>query len=271
MRSISKAQVMPYYKECAEAFEKAYDYIKSCYDTDYVKELSELRGYIGEEQKQMIEDLEIGACEIPRENLVYLGENARDLGLITEKGEFLLNGRYIVPIRDIANNLVALVGYIPDYQPKKYMTTPSPFFSKSCMLFNFRQAYDLSWQMYNGLVIVVEGIFDALSLSSIGLPAVAVMGSALEPAKGELLKFFKRPICIPDDDNTGKKALNRYAKYGWKAPNNALMVNLHGSEIFEGVKLKDMDNFVSWYEPKDVINTLLEISKSRNEIEDLFL
>ena len=70
--------------------------------------------------------------------------------------------RFIIPVDDIAGHTVALIGYYPDY--KKYITTPSPFFSKECMFFNFRQAYDLSIQEFGGLVFLVEGIFDCLSL-----------------------------------------------------------------------------------------------------------
>ena len=268
---LNKSNVMPYYNETTQAFEQAYEYIKSCFATDYVTDLMTLRGYVGEEQKQLIAEMELGICELQYDEIEFLGDKAKDNGLLTRGGDFLLNGRYIVPIRDISDRLVALVGYIPDYQPKKYLTTPSPFFSKSCMLFNFRQAYDTSWSYYNGIVFVVEGIFDALSLRSIGLPAVSVMGSSLEPAKGTLLSLFRKAVCIPDDDKTGKRALDRYSKYGWKVPDSAVMVNLHGSEFMEGLKLKDMDDFVSWYDVDDVRTILLELSESTNEIEDLYL
>lgn len=268
-RILRQSEVIPYYQETAEKFEHIYDVIKDNFTTDYVTDLCELRGYVGEEQRQMIEELEIGICDNLYADL--LPDSAKELGLLTSTGDFLLNGRYIVPIRDIADNLVALVGYIPDYQPKKYLTSSSPFFSKACQLFNFRQAYELSWAQYDGLLFVVEGIFDTLSMRSIGLPCVGVMGSSLEKDKGELLKFFKKVICIPDDDATGKKALNRYSRYGWQVPSNTLMVNLHGSEFSEGLRLKDMDDFVSWYEVDSVIETLLSLRESTSEIEDLYI
>lgn len=215
--------------------------------------------------------MEIGICDIYGDDL---GDMAKDLGLLTKNDEFLLNGRYIVPIRDIADNLVALVGYIPDYQPKKYITTSSPYFSKGALLFNFRQAYELSWKKYNGLVFLVEGIFDTLSMRSIDLPCMGAMGASLETEKGELLKLFRHVIAIPDDDKAGKRALSRHDKYGWKVPSNTTMINLHGGTVdFDGTELhvKDMDNFVSWYDVDDVRSLLLSLDCCNEEIEDLYI
>lgn len=265
-----QSEVFPYYRRCVEQMNLQYEYIKTLFEPDYVTELCEIRGYVGEEQKKLISDMELGICVV--EDPSELGDMAEELGMISSTRDFLLNNRFIIPVEDIQGNLVSLIGYYNDY--KKYITVPSPFFSKSVQFFNFKQAYELSWKEYGGFVILVEGIFDCLSLRSIGLPAIATMGSNVTKAKSELLKLFKKVLGIPDDDATGRKALNRYARHGWVVPDNTTMLKFSGGIVdFNGVKLhcKDMDNFVSWYDADDVRDILLSYRDSKEDIEELIL
>ena len=151
---------------------------------------------------------------------------------------------------------------------------PTPFFAKSGMFFRFNEAYKLSWEKYNGVVFLVEGIFDCLSLWSIGLPCMATMGSSVSSIKGDLLKVFRKVIAIPDNDDTGRKSLNRYAKNGWKVPSNTVMVKFACADVeIGGVLLpcKDMDNFVSWFDTEFVKECLLGFVDSREEIDELII
>lgn len=265
-----KSEVIPYYRKCCSELEEVYKYLQSLYPDDFVDELCRVRGYVDVDQRNLIKEMNLGYCEIVDSE--ELGEMRSELGLVSEKDNFLLQNRFIIPVEDIAGNISALIGYYPDF--KKYITTPSPFFSKECQFFNFKQAYDLSWREYNGFVILVEGIFDCLSLRSIGLPAIATMGSSVSRIKGELLKLFKKVLAIPDDDATGRKALNRYSRYGWKVPSNTTFLKFDGGYVdFGGTKLhcKDMDNFVSWFDAEDVREVLLYYYDSKEEIEVLRL
>lgn len=265
-----RQDVFPYYRNCVTSLSNAYDLIRSRFDTNFVDELAQLRGYVEQSQLALIADMELGCCAI--DDVEDLGDMRKELGLVSTKDNFLLGGRYIIPVDDIAGNLVALIGYYPDV--KKYITTPSPFFSKECMFFNYKQAFELSWREFNGFVILVEGIFDCLSLRSIGLPAIATMGSSVSALKCELLKSFRKVLAIPDDDKTGRKALNRYSRQGWKVPYNTTFLKFYGSVVnINGNELhcKDMDNFVSWYEPDDVREILLSYANSREDIEELIL
>lgn len=267
---ISQREVFPYYKKCVKYIEEQYDYIQSLYSESCINDLCAIRGYVNGEQRSLLKSMNVGCCEIA--DIDVLGDFAKEFGFVSEKDYFILNGRYNVPIYDIAGNLVSLVGYFNDR--RKYVTVPSPYFSKECMFFNFRQAYELSWREYNGFVILVEGIFDCLSLRAIGLPCIATMGSSVSVVKGELLKLFKKVLAIPDDDATGRKALNRYSKYGWKVPDNTTFLKFDGGYVdFNGTQLhcKDMDNFVSWYDVNDVREILLGYYNSHEDIEELIL
>lgn len=269
-RLMLQRDIFPYYKKTTTELTRLYEMFKERFNDTYVEELCMCRGYIGEEQKSLIEEMELGYCDIF--DIEELGDMRRELGLVSENDIFLLSNRFIIPVEDIGGNIVSLIGYYPD--KKKYITTPSPFFSKECMFFNFRQAYELSWACYDGFVILVEGLFDCLSLRSIGLPAIATMGADVSSIKGELLKLFKKVLAIPDDDVTGRRALNRYSRHGWNVPSNTTMLKFIGGTVdFNGTPLhcKDMDNFVSWYDANDVREILLSYKDSREEVETLSL
>lgn len=265
-----KNEVFPYYRTCTEELEKVYSYLKRQFSDTYVEDLAKLRGYFDKEQLDLIRNMKLGCCEVT--DAEELGSMRRELGLVSSKDNFLLGGRYIIPVEAMNGDLVAFIGYYPDY--KKYITTPSPFFSKECMFFNFKQAFELSWKEYNGFVILVEGIFDCLSLRAIGLPVIATMGASVSKIKGDILKFFNKVLAIPDDDATGRAALDRYSTRGWNVPSSTTFLKFVGGTInVNGTKLhcKDMDNFVSWYNADDVRESLLQFSSSKEDIEELIL
>ena len=263
-------ETFKYYDKYVNEMNDVYNYLKSLFETDYITELCAVRGYVSNNQKELIKEMQLGYCEPDVEILKNASE---ELGLLSKKGYFLLTNRFIIPVYDLAGNLCTLIGYYPDN--RKYITLPTPFFSRECMFFNFKQAYDLSFKEYDGFVILVEGIFDCLSLRSIGLPAIATMGATVSEYKCELLKLFSKVLAIPDDDKTGRRALNRYdKKYGWKVPSNTTMLKFHGGTIKLNdmdLHCKDMDNFVSWYEEEDVRDILLSYRSSREDIEELYL
>ena len=272
---IRQNQVFPTYRnECSYISEK-YEYIKSLFDDNYVNDLCAIRGYVGEHQRKLIQEMQLGSCSISPLELesVFGLQEGKELGFITQHGNFLLDNRFIIPVYDIGGNIVSLIGYFNDY--KKYITLPTNFFSKECMFFNFRQAYDLSWREYGGFVILVEGIFDCLSLRAIGLPAIATMGATVSQIKCELLKFFSKVLAIPDDDATGHKALNRNSPQGWKVPSTTTFLKFRGGMVDFGngnkLKCKDMDNFVSWFEADDVRDVLLSFKDSKEDFEEFVL
>lgn len=261
-------EVFPYYRKCCDELERVYEIIQEYYKPGYTEELMALRGYVGEEQRDEIERSNFGRCIMLPE---MLGDMAKELGLLTEGYSFLLDNRYIIPVYDVAGRLSALIGYYPD--ARKYVTTPSPFFSKEVMFFNFNEAYEISYDKYNGAVILVEGIFDCVSLRALGLPAIATMGATVSQTKGELLKVFRKVVGVPDNDVTGRKSINRYDKRGWKVPSTATMVRLHGEMDFgnEKRKIKDCDNIVSWFDADSVREMFKDLFKMKEDIYDLRL
>jgi DNA primase len=263
-------EVFPHYRKCVEELNKAYSLFQSMYNDTYVDELCEFRGYVDVDQRNLIQEMKLGYCEI--EDVDLLKEFPEDLHLLSKNDNFLLNGRFIIPVYGVNGDLISLIGYYPD--KRKYITLATPYFSKRCQFFNFKQAYETSFRDYNGMVILVEGIFDCLSLRSIGLPAIATMGSTVSPIKGELLKLFKKVLAVPDDDPVGRRSLNRYSKFGWKVPYGTTFIRFHGGLYQVGatnLHCKDMDNLVSWYDADDIREMFMDFYDCKEEIIDLKL
>lgn len=263
-------EVFPKYREYSRMLQEIYRYMKQTFAADSVETLCQMRGYpIGESSQHVFfEQSPCGYFETA-DTSVFKGY-PEELGLFSKQGEFLLNGRYIIPVTSVNGDLVSLIGYYADY--KRYITLSTPFFSKAAMFFKFNEAYKKSWEEHDGVVFLVEGIFDCLSLWSIGLPCIATMGSSVSAIKGDLLKLFRKVIAIPDDDETGHKALDRYSRQGWKVPSNTVMVKFHCGDVeIGGVSLhcKDIDNLVTWFDEDFVKECLLSFVNSREEIDEL--
>ena len=114
--------------------------------------------------------------------------------------DYFHDGRVLIPINDQGGKIVGFAGRVLAAQPNdgapKYLLSPS--FQKGEHLFNVDRARE---QLASKSEVdrrarslyVVEGFIDALRLESLGLPAVALMGTSI--GKGQLaslLRMMKR-------------------------------------------------------------------------------
>lgn len=235
-----KSDVFPEYWKSCDGMESLY---ASMSGVSGVDGLMRLRGYVDDGQRDALASFGVAYCDLPEE-------------------DFLLNGRYVVPIHDVGGRICSLVGYYPD--SRKYITMPTPFFSKECQFFNFRRAYERSGGSY---CFVVEGIFDCVSMDGLGLPCVAAMGASVSEVKGELLKLFDKVVAIPDGDEAGRRALTR-----WSLPYGSVRVRLDLSPVQVGnvdIPCKDMDDLIRYYDRDDVREMLESLLYEREEVVDL--
>lgn len=264
-----KREVFKVYKEYAEKMEEQYKIIKAEYNLEKnAEEICKLRGYTDEAYRQFFIDHEIGSCSLYDSSL--LGDDRFYTKMVTESDHFLLQDRYNIDIRDIEGNLLALVGWYPD--EKKYITTPSMFFAKEYVFYNIDEAYRLSWEKYNGLVFLVEGMFDTISLRVLGLPVLGTMGVTVKQPKAEQLKLFRKVVGIPDGDKAGSRAFNMMdKKHCWDLPFGSTMIKIHEGELeteYGNLHVKDIDNICSYFEHDTVRDYLLELAESKKEVEE---
>lgn len=174
-----------------------------------------------------------------------------DFGLFKED-TFILKDRFIFPVKDMLGNTIALIGWFPD--EKKYITTPSKLFSKTCLFYGMEQ---LSKTGIRKPYVLVEGIFDSLSVRSIGLNCIAQMGISTSRYKTIMYGLFSKLVGIPDNDPEGRKVL---VNDEWNIPSNGKYFRWVGDPC------KDIDNFINSYEEEDVREVLLNAFNSTERI-----
>lgn len=254
------------YKDYCNKFNAVWKYLKSC-SKDFstiVNEVCEHRLYFNSHDRWSKILSEVGIVYVSKDTCDYSrfkGDEFKDLALFSKEGNFLLNERYIIPVRDMMGNIVALIGWYPDR--KKYITTPSKFFSKDCLFFGLEQ---LKRTGLGKDYFVVEGIFDSLNLRSMGYNSVACMGISSSRVKHLLYGLFRKVVAIPDNDTQGRRVVKNDL---WNLPRNGSYLKWVGKlefdESSESIDIKDIDRFCSLFE-EDSIRELLDscfLSKDR--------
>ena len=107
---------------------------------------------------------------------------AKELNLITEKNYNFFNNRLMFAIRNSNNKIVGFSGRIHDYynftnQAKYINSTDSILYKKSDILYNYNHAKELLRNRNE--IYIVEGYFDAITCNLLGIPSVALCGTAL--------------------------------------------------------------------------------------------
>lgn len=208
-------------------------------------------------------------------NLKYASSSLLSLDLVRDlervgwldkefKSRFILSGRVVVPIRNASGEIVTLVGWRKG--ASKYLTVQDSSFSKEAHWFNIDRAISKSFSSDSLMprsCIVVEGIFDALMLDAIGLPAVATMGATVNHFKGGTLGIFDKIVCMPDNDKVGRRA---FMEKEWKVPSSATFLYIEPRRLVLGddisVSVKDADNLVNYSgDTSGVISLFQEVSQ----------
>lgn len=258
---MSKADGFAFLKRLRDEYTEFYGKVSQAFCSDEViRECMQMRGYTSDEMFTTLK--QVGLTKVNQLSDIELFaplssyKTASSWGLLDKNGNFLLAGRYVVPIRDMCGRVTALVGWLPD--TRKYVTTPTFGFSKDAQFFNIEQ-YAEQW---NGeSVFLAEGIFDTLSLRSLGLFAVGNMGLRLSPVKREILTRFGHVFALPDKDKAGRGVLPYRStgslKNKWKLDYNVTFVDI----AIEGIK--DPDDLIKTYDCKTDL-----IALDRNKFTD---
>lgn len=216
-----------------------------------VKEICDIREYYPERMADILKEAGFFYVE-DTSDIDKLKSVGSDFGLFSKKGNFILKDRYIFPVRDMLGNTVALIGWFPD--EKKYVTTPSKLFSKSCMFYGMEQ---LERTGIGKHYYLVEGIFDCLSVRSLGFNCIAQMGINSSRYKNVMYSLFSKITAIPDNDVEGREVIG-YDK--WSLPSNSKYFR------WTGDKSKDIDKLCNSYEYDDIKELLIDVSKEKRKV-----
>ncbi len=135
---------------------------------------------------------------------------ASSLVIKNQDGTFVdrFRKRFMIPIRDVREKVIAFGGRVLDDSKPKYINSPENIvYSKGRHLFGLNVAKKNKIDR----IIIVEGYMDAISLYQRGIyNVVASLGTALTEAQGRLLRRYTNKIIISyDSDGAGQSATMR--------------------------------------------------------------
>lgn len=233
------------YSEYCTRFNIVYNYFLNNSESrsKTVMEISSLRGYEDMEMNSMLYSAGFLKLKEGVDVNKLSSKEYNCLGLFKE-GRFILEGRYIFPVKDMLGNVIALIGWYPD--EKKYITSSSGLFSKKCLFYGMEQ---LGKTGLGKNYFLVEGIFDALALRSLGSNALAMMGIDSSKVKTVLYGLFKRIIAIPDIDSQGRGVVTNDT---WSLPSHCSYMNWNPKmgwkdidEMYKSVDLESLKDLLS--------------------------
>lgn len=162
-----------------------------------------------------------------------------ELGILKDRTSKLFD-RLLFPITNEYGELLAYQGRAFDNEKKpKYWHQP---FDKKRVLYGL--SYVLPLIIAKRFCVVVEGNVDVLTLWQMGVPAVAVQGTALTFEQSVLLRTFTDAVVLCYDfDESGKKASENAKKLleSCKFEIVGVIPHLHGCKDVNEMSMKHAD------------------------------
>lgn len=199
-------------------------------------ETRELPVELLEEMDVFFVDEDLEEIDIPEEF------RAESLGFVKRGGYLTYSGRIVYPVKDVRGNVMGFCGWdiaaMPKYLDSKnhgYKAKLNTFYGMEKLEEYFRSGKP---------IYVVEGIVDCLYLRSIGLQAIALLGSSITKFVLQILSWVEsRLVFIPDNDIIGKTGV----EIGATKPAGEHFVHqvkkmLPKATIIQSIVAKDVDD-----------------------------
>jgi DNA primase len=290
VRKLAATAGMPTFKFTKENIEvenkrKKYDeiltialqhYQKNFSENDSVKKYAYGRGLT----QEILSTFKIGySGEYGLNVSLFSGFNQKELiesGIFfhDEKNNKLIDrfkNRLIFPIFDYNNKVIGFGGRaLSQNYLAKYINSPeTEFFKKGFNLYNLNNAKNENKQ--SGIVFVVEGYMDAISLYQAGFKnVVATLGTAMTESHLNLVwRYFNDPVVCFDGDRSGQNAAHKISEklIAYMKPNYSLsfLILPNGFDPDSFVRKNGRNNFESLLDQKiDIGNFIFE-----NNLQDL--
>ena len=290
VRKLAAKAGMPAFKFTKENIEvenkrKKYDeiltialqhYQKNFSENDSVKKYAHSRGLT----QEILSTFKIGySGEYGLNVSLFSGFNQKELiesGVFfhDEKNNKLIDrfkNRLIFPIFDYNNKVIGFGGRaLSQNYLAKYINSPeTEFFKKGFNLYNLNNAKNENKQ--SGIVFVVEGYMDAISLYQAGFKnVVATLGTAMTESHLNLVwRYFNDPVVCFDGDRSGQNAAHKISEklIAYMKPNYSLsfLILPNGFDPDSFVRKNGRNNFESLLDQKiDIGNFIFE-----NNLQDL--
>lgn len=176
-------------------FFRGQEYHKDWIETAFVKGRG-LPEWLADQQKVFFVEESLETLDIPEEF------RAESLGMV--KGSHIVfSGRLVYPVLDVRGNVMGFCGW-DKFAPPKYLDSKNHGYkAKATTVYGMEKLEE--YYASDKPVYVVEGIVCCLYLRSLGLQALALLGSSITRYVAVILKRMEsRLVIIPDNDTYGK-------------------------------------------------------------------
>lgn len=181
----------------------------------------------------------------------YFGEDIKssEYGCYSFDGLCNWNNCLILPIVNVADKVAGFVSFNPfkyleakethDWSIYYYAYSGKDVFSKSNYLYMQDGVYEKALQ--DGCLLLVDGVFDEISLHLAGFNAAALLGSSVSPQIIMLLRFVKRIILLVDNDEAGILLLQKLQK---QHPNVQVFTQSIGKDADDALKSNRREEYI---------------------------
>lgn len=132
-------------------------------------------------------------------------------GFYDHEGHCIWQECLVFPIKDLSDTIVGLAGFNPrkyveahethDWSLNYYSYSNKSIFHKGYYLYMLSGIYERA--ISDGYLLLVDGLFDCLSLSAEDYNAAALLGSSPTEQIIAQLRFIKKVIILSDNDEAG--------------------------------------------------------------------
>ena len=173
-------------------------------------------------KRELFSVYKLGLCLDKQEVIKIMGYEASiKIGLITDKGYLFFANRLLFFICNAKGHIVGISGRIHHYNnftksPKYINSKESMLYKKSQILYNLHFALQIMKEHKKNEMYIVEGYIDALTCNLLGIPSVALCGTAFNTNHLTLINKYideKTKIYLAlDSDKAGIEATIRAYK-----------------------------------------------------------
>lgn len=176
-------------------------------------------------------------------------------GIYFSSGDCKFAGCIIFPIYNIMGEVCGITSFNPYNKLKSkelkesgevspiplyvYKESDTDGFDKSKYIFGRKNMYERA--LKEGYIVLVDGVFDSISMNGNNINTGALLGSNLSNDLKAILKLIDRVYILYDNDNAGVSLFNRL-----KTSINAIPVTQNGfKDVDELLKSKYSENFLN--------------------------
>lgn len=157
---------------------------------------------------------------------------------ICNRNRVIYAGRCIYPVKDVNGDVMGFCGWDPNKVPKYLDSKNYGYKAKSNSLYGMERLKE--YYSNDKPVILVEGLVDCLLLRSIGVQALALLGSMLTSYVTVILsRFGDRLVVVPDNDNVDGLAVDRTAGEGFV---QQVFRKLPKARVYQTIEFNDLND-----------------------------